>query len=112
MADEVPQTTDDDNPLAFKEGKMTFPLPKPIKAHGKEMTELTIKEPTGKDVIAVGTPVDFDPTQDPPRLYMNTQKMAAMISRLAEVPPSSVEQLSPKTISQIGWILAPFFSPV
>ncbi len=96
----------------WKDGKLRFPFDYEVEAHGEQVKELVLREPTGADVIAVGNPVQFDPISDPPRILVDDKRMAAMISRLAEVPPSSVAKLKPKELISLGWLLTPFFVPV
>ncbi|GAC1040823.1 phage tail assembly protein [Rhizobium sp. No.120] len=96
----------------WENGKLKFNFDYEIEAHGEQVKELTLREPTGADVIAVGNPVQFDPISDPPRVLIDDKRMAAMISRLADVPPSSVAKLKPKDLISLGWFLTPFFMPV
>lgn len=94
------------------DGKYTFPLSKPVMAHGDNVKEFVLREPTGADIIAVGNPVSFDPTGNGPSVQIDDARMAAMISRLASVPPSAVAALSPKDLINLGWALASFFMPI
>lgn len=96
----------------WENGKLKFPFDYEIEAHGEQVKEFTLREPTGADVIAVGNPIQFDPISDPPRVLVDDKRMAAMISRLADVPPSSVAKLKPKDLISLGWLLTSFFVPV
>jgi hypothetical protein len=94
------------------DGKFRFPLSKPIHAEDKSLTELVLREPTTDDVIKAGDPVKFDPISDPPSMDFDDARMAKMLSRLAEIPPSSIAKLATKDFAQLKWIIAPFFVPV
>lgn len=96
----------------WNDGKLVFPLSKPVLAHGEDVKAFTLREPTGADIIAVGNPVNFDPVSSPPRVQIDDARMAAMIARLAAVPPSAVAALSPKDLINLGWALASFFMPI
>lgn len=75
---------------------ITFKLSKPIKAHGDEITELVLSEPTAKDVRELGYPFMAMPGANgvaEPKLYPDIG--AKYISRLAKIPMSSVDQLTP-----------------
>lgn len=69
-------------------------LSKPIKAHGEEVGELTFREPTVKDMIAVGQPFLIIVGDNETAMRIENKTIAAYIVRLAGVPMSSVEQLS------------------
>ncbi|MGZ9718817.1 phage tail assembly protein [Rhizobium miluonense] len=97
---------------AWEDGKFKFHFDYEIEAHGEKVKEFVLREPNGADVISVGNPVQFDPISDPPRVLVDDKRMAAMISRLADVPPSSVAKLKPKDLISLGWHLTPFFMPV
>jgi hypothetical protein len=62
-------------------------LTRPISAHGEQRMVLTLREPTGGDLIACGVPT----TTSGPEFG---KWAGAMLSRLAEVPPSSIAALS------------------
>jgi hypothetical protein len=66
-------------------------LSKPIKAHGEEVDEIVLAEPTTKDVRELGYP--FMPTADGD-VKMYPDVAAKYISRLGKIPLSSVDQLA------------------
>lgn len=86
---------------------ITFPLKKPIDAHGEKVSELKLREPTAMDIIEVGNPVRLDGSNN--TIFHDDRKMQQMISRLANVPPSSVAQLSTNDFVALAWALTPFF---
>lgn len=68
----------------------TIKLSKAIVAHGEELTELTLREPTGKDIRTCGSHI----TGNGRGGSIDTEAIARYISALAEIPPSSVDLLS------------------
>lgn len=98
--------------VGWANGKYRHTLTKKINVGGEEITELTLREPSTGDVIEAGNPCNFDPAASTPTVRFDEKKLAAMISRLAAIPPSSVAQMSPKDFSALGWILADFFLPM
>lgn len=86
---------------------ITFPLKKKIEAHGEELSELKLREPTALDIIEVGNPVRLDGTNN--TIFHDDRKMQGMIARLAGIPPSSVAQLAPNDFVAMAWALTPFF---
>jgi hypothetical protein len=70
-------------------------LTKPINSYGKEITELEFHEPNGQDVRIAGVPYRIDTLADgTERSDYNTAAAATLISRLANIPPSSVDQMA------------------
>jgi hypothetical protein len=88
-----------------------YALKTPIEAHGEKLTELRFRAPTAKDILEIGNPVIFDPVSDPPIMTHDMHKMQAMLSRLAEVPPSSILELGPRDLVSCAWGVTPFFVP-
>lgn len=87
-------------------------LRKSVIAHGDEVKELTFREPTGGDISAVGNPVLIDMFGgETPKISFDTKIMKAMMSRLAAVPPSTIDQLHPRDWNSAAWSLAGFFVP-
>jgi hypothetical protein len=75
---------------------LTYTLASPIKAHGAEITKLELAMPTTKDVRQLGYP--FSATTGPkgePDIVLFPDVGARWISRLANIPMSSVDQLLP-----------------
>ena len=86
-------------------------LSKPIQAHGEPLDVLRWREPTGGDIERAGNPVYLDFSGEKPSITFNEKKMAAMISLLAQVPPSTVRQLTAKDWNAVAWKLFRFFTP-
>ena len=70
---------------------MTFKLRKPIKAHGEDVTETILREPTPLDIAAGGYPMVVH--QDG-SIGFDSGSVHRLISRLTGLPPTSVEQMS------------------
>lgn len=69
----------------------TITLTRPIQAHGEELRELTLREPTGKDLRTLGLPFTVSASG---QVNPDSGALARHIGVLAGIPPSSVDQLS------------------
>ena len=98
-------------PPAPEQDPFEYVLSKPIQAHGDELRILRWREPTGGDIERAGNPVQLDFSGENPTMTFNERKMAAMISTLTAIPPSSVRQLTAKDWNAIAWRLFRFFTP-
>lgn len=81
-------------------------LSKPVRAHGEDIHILEIREPTGKDVRELGFP--YTTTGDA-GVKLDAGVVAKYVSRLAGVPPSSVDEMSPADLNNLSWEVASFF---
>ena len=80
-----------------------FTLSNPVKAHGEEVSELVFREPTATDLVAYGSPWLMS-------LAINETAMEKMMSALANVPPSTIKQLTAREWNAIAWeLVARFF---
>lgn len=86
-------------------------LMKPVEAHGEDLHVIKWREPTGGDIEAAGNPIYLDFSGPQASITFNEKKMAAMMSRLCAVPPSTIRQLSAKDWNAIAWALFRFFTP-
>ena len=68
------------------------PLSVPIKAHGRDRSELTLRPLTGKDLRICGAPYRIGRQGE--EGIVDAQAVSAMICELAGVPISSVDQLA------------------
>ncbi len=84
-------------------------LSKPIKAHGEEISELTLREPTVKDTIEVGQPFLIIVGDGETGIRIQNKTVAAYIVRLAGVPNSTVEQMSLSDFSAAQAAVLGFF---
>lgn len=83
-----------------------FKLSKPITAHGETVEELQINEPTGRDIRECGFPHRISADG----INFNSSTVMAYIERLANIPPRSVDQITPKDIFDISLIIMDFFT--
>ena len=68
------------------------PLSHPVKAHGRDIAELTLRPLTGKDLRICGAPYRIGRAGE--EGIVDAQAVSAMISELAGVPISTVDQLA------------------
>ncbi len=68
----------------------TIKLRKPITAHGEDIQELKLREPTGEDIEKCGYPLAIGEG----KAYPIAESVSKLIARLAAIPPSSVKQLA------------------
>lgn len=85
------------------------PLKKPIKAHGEEVSELTLRAPLTKDIIELGLPNLIVVSDAGPGVEIRTKVIARYISRLAAVPMGSVEALDPSDFNDLTAVVMGFF---
>lgn len=81
-------------------------LTKPVRAHGEDVHVLELCEPTGKDVRELGFP--YTTTGDG-GVKLDAGVVAKYVSRLAKIPLSSVDAMSPVDLNSISWDVAGFF---
>lgn len=75
---------------------VTVQLSKPILVENEEIAELTLREPTVKDLLA----------QD--KVAGDMARMVLMVGQLANLPKSSVEQLTAKDFTRTASKVADF----
>lgn len=81
-----------------------------ISAHGEELTELLLRKPTVKQLIATGTPFLFVQAPGGGTGTTIVQPVVAQyVQRLARVPPSAVESLSMADYSRATTVVLYFF---
>lgn len=81
-------------------------LNKPVQAHGETTSVLEFNEPTGKDVRELGYPYQMNQDES---VKLLAHVVAKYIVRLANVPLSTVDQMSPGDLNAAGWLVAGFF---
>ncbi len=90
--------------------EITIKLSAAIQAHGQEVTELTLREPTGDDVIEIGFPYlvlirdgeDHGVEVLPKAIY-------GYISKLSGIPLSSAKQISLRDVNHLQGLIMGFF---
>lgn len=86
-------------------------LSKAILMGGKEISELTFRKPTGRDVRCCGLPTKSEITPGGAQLqHVDTEAAARYISELAGIPPSSVDLLDPADFVEAVSLIASFFN--
>ena len=86
-------------------------LSKPIKAHGEDVAELAFREPTGKDLRTCGMPYSMLDRDGAVGLVIDAGAVAKLISALAGIPTSSVDQLSARDFQEATNVIVGFFGP-
>jgi hypothetical protein len=81
-------------------------LNKPVTAHGETISVLEFTEPTGKDVRELGYPYQMNQDES---IKLHAHIIAKYIVKLANVPLSTVDQMSPGDLNSAGWLVAGFF---
>lgn len=85
-------------------------LSKPIEAHGEQVSELTLREPTTEDVIANGHPfLIIQSEDDGTAVEIRAKSIARYISLLAGIPMSSVKELALSDFSKCQGAVMGFF---
>lgn len=88
----------------MSKNSLCFQLSEPVMAHGEQVKELVLREPTAKDIRECGFPLDG-------KGNINTAAIAEYISNLAAIPPSSVDNLSAGDFSELMGQIVLFFVP-
>jgi hypothetical protein len=81
-------------------------LQHPVTAHGETVSVLEFIEPTGKDVRELGYPYQMNQDES---IKLQAHIIAKYIVKLASVPLSTVDQMSPADLNSAGWLVAGFF---
>ena len=84
----------------------TITLTQAITAHGTEVFELTLRAPTGKDVRELGYPYKLGGDES---VTLDADRIARYVTRLANVPLSSVDQIVPYDMNNLAWAVTSFF---
>ncbi len=90
---------------------VVVPLTTPIQAHGKTLSELTLRAPKGSDIAACGLPRTFVFKGDATSLMTNTGAIHTYIVRLGNIPPSSADALSASDWMSVMSVVLDFFAP-
>lgn len=87
---------------------VTVNLSKPIKVGGEEQKELTLRRPTPEDARALKL-LPYVAREDG-SVTMDAELASRYISRLAAIPPSSVDQLDIADLNTLCWTVFGFFT--
>lgn len=90
---------------------ITVKLSQHITAHGQELSEITLREPTTKDVIELGLPTLIIPSEDGKSAGVEVRQrvVARYIMKLAAIPLGAVESLSMHDFSTCTAAVMGFF---
>lgn len=88
---------------------MIYSLNKPITAHDAEINQLTLREPTGKDVQELGFPYLLIMQDDQEAVQIQAKVIGKYIVRLAGIPPSAVDTISPSDFNGLVGVMMGFF---
>ncbi len=83
-------------PVPQRPNSVRIDLSKPIEAHGDTVTFIELREPLGSDIQACGFPIKFsaDPETNECTVTFIGQIMSKVIARCANIPTSSVGQMT------------------
>lgn len=83
-------------------------LKRPITIAGETISALEFAEPTGKDLRECGMPYSIS-TDGKASVIFDTGAVSKLVSRLAKVPPSTVDRLAPVDYMACEAIIMGFF---
>lgn len=87
-----------------------FKLRKPVQSEGQEIDKLTFREPIGDDVIACGYPISLVTNAEGGTEYrVNPAAIAKLAARMANVPPSTIKNLSVADFNDLTGVISGFF---
>lgn len=91
---------------------VTVTLTEPIEAHGdKNVTSLTLRAPNGRDMRLAGYPFQVTRNGQENDLEMDAAAGALMISQLAGIPPTSVDEMNAFDFTACMGAIMGFFAP-
>jgi hypothetical protein len=90
---------------------MSYQLVKPIKAHNEDVTEITLREPTGQEILDIGFPylIVIGEDDNTSAMQIQSKTVGKYISKLAGIPPSAVGQMCGADISALMGEVLSFF---
>ena len=89
----------------------TLNLTTPIQAHGQSVSTLEIREPRGKDLRLFGSPFQMTPDRQTGEAMpkFDNDASARLLTELAGVPLSSIDQMSASDFLGAQMVLLGFF---
>ena len=84
----------------------TVELNQPVVVHGEEVSFLEFREPTSKDILALGTPMTFTADGD---VRVDMGVVGKYIVRLAGVNAKSLETMSRRDLMSCTQVVNGFF---
>jgi hypothetical protein len=97
--------------MPMKKDEWTIALNTPISAHGEEIDQITLRQPTTADLIDLGQPMRLLPGSggEETAIDIRMNVVAHYVARLAAIPLSSVKALSLADFSQATQVVLGFF---
>ncbi|MEP3246251.1 MAG: phage tail assembly protein [Sneathiella sp.] len=100
----------DEEDLGADAPETSVTLRKPVKAHGETLTVITFNEPTGGDIIACGHPMNIKQEEDGGQtLVISTKAIGGLISRMGNIPLSSVRSMNANDFQACTNVVMGFF---
>lgn len=88
----------------------TLKLSKPLSAHGVEITEITLREPTTTDVMEIGFPyLVVVGSDDSEAVEIRPKIIVRYVSKLGAVPMSTAQSMSISDLTQAQALVLGFF---
>jgi hypothetical protein len=87
----------------------TVKLTQPVTAHGSEVDELTLREPTVADQMELGSPFLIHTGDGDTAVEIRPKVVGAYVSRLAAIPMSSVKAMALADFSAVQAVVLGFF---
>lgn len=89
----------------------TIKLSKPIRAHGEEITEIELREPTGADVMELGFPylLIISESAEGQAMELRPKVIGRYVAKLGKIPPSSLNEISPADFGEMTGVVLSFF---
>jgi len=91
--------------------EVVIKLAVPVQAHGEMLNEIKFRRPTGKDAMALGDQYPIHIYWTTGEVRPNPPAMGEMMSRLAAVPLSTIENMDMEDWSTCAFALMGFFPP-
>lgn len=89
---------------------ITVPLSKPINAHGESVIELELREPGGEDLMDIGYPyIVVQSDTGGQGVELRPKVVARYVSKLAQIPMSSVKQIGLADLQKLQGVVMGFF---
>lgn len=86
-------------------------LRKPVKAYGAEITEITLRKPTGRDYLMYGNPMIVSNDYGVINISWDQHRVIPLLAALGSVPDSTIIDLDPREIVSLQQGIAGFFLP-
>ncbi|CAG9172389.1 phage tail assembly protein [Cupriavidus respiraculi] len=89
---------------------VTVTLSKAITAHGEERREIELREPSGEDLMEIGYPyIVVQSDTGGQGVELRPKVVARYVSKLAQIPMSSVKQIGLADLQKLQGIVMGFF---